>query len=317
MQDPKSWQPNISVELLRARAEFIDNIRAFFKRRDCLEVDTPTLAHHGVTDVHLENLSCSTDSFGELYLQTSPEYAMKRLLAAHQCDIFQIARAYRDDESGRKHNPEFLLLEWYRLGIDHHQLMDEMDALFKELLETPAAERLTYEELFQNSLNIDVFADDLVPLKNLAKEQGLEGELSDKQAYLDFLFSFLIEPTLGKDRPIFVYDYPSEQAALARISDKNGRVAERFECFYRGMELANGFHELADAEEQTKRFARDIRTRAESGKPLRKADPYLLAALESGLPDCSGVALGLERLMMLKFNKSSIDEVMPFSIERI
>ena len=317
MQAPTSWQPNTSVELLRARADFIDSIRSFFKRRDCLEVDTPTLAHHGVTDVHLENLSCSTSSFGELYLQTSPEYAMKRLLAAHQCDIFQIARAYRDDESGRKHNPEFLMLEWYRIGIDYHQLMDEMDALLKELLDTPTAERLTYGELFQNSLSIDVFTDDLASLKKLATKHGLEGELGDKQAYLDFLFSFLIEPELGQDRPVFVYDYPSDQAALARLSDKDLRVAERFECFYRGMELANGFHELTDADEQAKRFEEDMQTREVNGKPLRQADPYLLAALESGLPDCSGVALGLERLMMLKFNKSSIDEVMPFSIDRI
>lgn len=247
---------------------------------------------------------------------------MKRLLAAGSGDIYQLARVFRDGEAGGRHNPEFTLLEWYRVGWDHHRLMDEVAALIGELLPGFArqpAERFSYRELFVQHLDLDPFRASVAELIACAESRGigLPTGLSDDapDPWLDLLLTHCIEPRLPSDRPVFVHDYPPAQAALARIRPDDPPVAERFELYLGGIELANGFHELADPAEQRRRFERDNRLRAERGLPEIPLDEQLLAALEH-LPDCAGVALGIDRLLMLAAGKHRLDEVLAFPFER-
>jgi len=297
--------------------------RAFFERRQVMEVETPVLSAAGTTDVNIHSLSTRVAGQpGSLYLHTSPEFPMKRLLAAGSGDIYQIARVFRDGESGRRHNPEFTMLEYYRLGMDHHRLMDEVQELMGELLgdgaEPLQCQRLTYREAFMQAVGLDPMVagrQDL--LDALARHQvELPGEpLTDAQLS-DLLMGTLVSPGLGRDQPCFVYDFPEDQAALARIRPGNPPVAERFELFYRGMELANGFHELCDADEQRQRFARDNLVRQESGLPTVPADENMLQALEQGLPACAGVAIGFDRLVMLAAGADQLSDVLAFAIMR-
>jgi len=297
--------------------------RAFFERRQVMEVETPVLSAAGTTDVNIHSLSTRVAGQpGSLYLHTSPEFPMKRLLAAGSGDIYQIARVFRDGESGRRHNPEFTMLEYYRLGMDHHRLMDEVQELMGELLgdgaEPLQCQRLTYREAFMQAVGLDPMVagrQDL--LDALARHQvELPGEpLTDAQLS-DLLMGTLVSPGLGRDQPCFVYDFPEDQAALARIRPGNPPVAERFELFYRGMELANGFHELCDADEQRQRFARDNLVRQELGLPTVPADENMLQALEQGLPACAGVAIGFDRLVMLAAGADQLSDVLAFAIMR-
>jgi len=297
--------------------------RAFFERRQVMEVETPVLSAAGTTDVNIHSLSTRVAGQpGSLYLHTSPEFPMKRLLAAGSGAIYQIARVFRDGESGRRHNPEFTMLEYYRLGMDHHRLMDEVQELMGELLgdgaEPLQCQRLTYREAFMQAVGLDPMVagrQDL--LDALARHQvELPGEpLTDAQLS-DLLMGTLVSPGLGRDQPCFVYDFPEDQAALARIRPGNPPVAERFELFYRGMELANGFHELCDADEQRQRFARDNLVRQESGLPTVPADENMLQALEQGLPACAGVAIGFDRLVMLAAGADQLSDVLAFAIMR-
>ncbi len=315
------WRPSASFANLRLRAQILAQIRAFFAARGVLEVETPALSGATVTDLHLASLEtrCRAGAAGErtLYLQTSPEFAMKRLLAAGSGPIYQLARAFRDGEAGRRHNPEFTLLEWYRPGLDHHGLMDEMEALLSEILGTGPAVRLSYAELFEERLGVDPHAASPLELAAAARAAGLADPLDlDRDGWLDLLLAVVLEPGLGRGRPAFLYDFPASQAALARVRPGPPAVAERFEVFVEGVELANGFHELADPAEQRRRFERDLERRRERGLPAVPIDEHLLAALAAGLPPCAGVALGVDRLVMLAAGASSLAEVLAFPVDR-
>ncbi len=317
---PVDWKPCASHSGLRVRAAILSKIRQFFSSKDVLEVDTPTLSQGTITDINLEAMISHCSNLGNglqtLYLQTSPEYAMKRLLASGSGCIYQICRGFRDDELGHLHNPEFLMLEWYRVGFDHHQLMSEMDELLSLLLGTDSADKITYQQLFLEFLQIDPLVASTVVLQQLVTEKVNGLILENRDQMLQCLFSTVIEPYIASNRPLMVFDYPASQSALARISPNDPRVAERFEVYYRGIELANGFHELTNAREQRQRFTEDNKQRKWLGKAQRPFDENLLSALESGLPDCAGVAMGLDRLLMLLLDKQSISEVMAFPIDR-
>ena len=317
-----NWQPGISQDRLRQRSRLLAGLRSFFQQRNFIEVDVPLLATTSVTDLNIESISTesvsSTVSASNCYLQTSPEYFMKRLLAAGSGDIFCLGKAFRNGEAGDRHNPEFTLLEWYRCGWDEHQLMDEVDELICSLIPDTAIEKFTYAELFQMHLQLDPHRVALTQLQQLAVEAGSPAWLNESRANcLDLLFSVVIEPRLPQEL-IFVCDYPACQAALAECySDAEGRnVSRRFEVFLNGMELANGYYELTSNEEQSKRFAEDQQGRRAAGKREMEMDQHLLAALESGLPQCAGVALGVDRLLMQICGAKSIDQVLPFSWQR-
>ena len=320
------WQPAAAVETLRQRAALLARLRAFFAARGVLEVETPALCAATVTDLHLHSLACQLEFGGErrtYFLQTSPEFAMKRLLVAGSGPIFQICRSFRDGEAGRLHNPEFTMLEWYRPGFDHHALMDEMDDLLELVLGRGRAARSTYGAAFTAALGVDPHETSAAELAALAAARGIEvvgfSAESPVDDWLQLLFSLVVEPGLGRGRPTFIYDYPASQAALARVSaDVPGGSprARRFEVYVEGIELANGFHELADAAEQRRRFEADRAERARRGLPLPPIDELLLAALAAGLPDCAGVALGVDRLVMLALGATSVAEVLAFPIDR-
>lgn len=310
-----SWQPSAPINLLRERAQVIARIRQFFVERGYWEVETPIMGKYGTTDVYLTNIKAFFRG-KEYLLQTSPEYHMKRLLAAGSGPIFQLARVFRDDELGRWHNPEFTLLEWYQIGIDHHALMDEMDELLRAVLNTNAMIRKTYRQIFGEICDVDPWVATIQQLQNLLVPYDLDHVLSeqeqDRDQYLFLLMSHVIEPALKKEAaPVAIYDFPVSQAALAQV--KEG-VAERFEVYYKGVELANGFHELIDAKAQAHRFHQDQSMRQQKGLAHVKADAYLLGALEHGLPPCSGVALGIDRLLALALEQESISAVMAFDI---
>ncbi|WP_133128024.1 elongation factor P--(R)-beta-lysine ligase [Legionella nagasakiensis] len=307
------WRPSAAIETLRKRAAIIANIRSFFNSRGYLEVETPVMAQYGVTDVYLTNIQaqCRGKSY---FLQTSPEYHMKRLLAAGSGPIFQLARVFRDDELGRWHNPEFTLLEWYQLGIDHIALMDEVDVLLQAILGCKSMRRQTYQQLFLAVCGFDPFTADLPELRQVLRRFNLQGVLvedeQDRDQYLFLLMSHVIEPALAREQvPVAVYHFPPSQAALAQI---NHGVAERFEVYFRGVELANGFHELTDARIQRARLKRDVEIRCAQGLTGSQPDEYFLQALEHGLPACSGVALGIDRLLALALEQPAIAKVIAF-----
>ncbi|GLS89555.1 elongation factor P--(R)-beta-lysine ligase [Psychromonas marina] len=323
-----NWLPNADIQLLKKRATIIQQIRTFFITRELLEVETPSLSQAGVTDQHLfcfkthfigpEISDLKPEALGvPLYLQTSPEFHMKRLLSAGSGSIFQIAKAFRNEESGRYHNPEFTLLEWYRVGFDHFQLMDEMDQLLQLVLRCQPAQRITYQQAFMQVLDVDPLSASLDLLKQSGSVLNLGDVLDNETDYdtvLQLLFCFAIEPVIANDFPCFVYNFPASQAALARISPEDSRVAERFEVYYQGIELANGFHELSDSEEQLKRFKKDNVLRKQNNLPEMPIDTRFVASLNT-LPDCAGVALGIDRLIMLATKQAHIDDVVSFTIK--
>lgn len=311
-----AWQPTASISHLKQRQQFIASIRRFFEKKHYLEVDTPIMAQHGGTDVYLQNIHAQFQ--GRNYcLQTSPEYHMKRLLAAGSGPIFQIFKAFRDDEYGRWHNPEFSMLEWYVPSIDHHALMDECSELLCMLLDCEDMQRHSYQAIFQQYASLDPFRADQHDFMACMHAHGLDRVYTtvpeSRDECLFLLLSHVIEPQLATvPVPVAIYDFPPSQAALARIVD--GR-AQRFEIYYRGVELANGFHELRCAQTQRARFEDDNRKRAEKNLAQVVIDPFLIAALEYGLPACSGVALGVDRVFALSANLPGIDEGLSFSIE--
>lgn len=307
----KIWQPSARLEYLQLRANILAQIRQFFAERNVLEVETPLLCSTTATDPHIASVTVNKNYF----LQTSPEFCMKRLLAAGSGPIYQICKAFRDDEKGRLHNPEFTMLEWYRPGFDHHQLMNEMDELLQAVLKTSSAERYTYREIFEKYLQLNPHTSSASELKQCAEKNGIRASVLEEEnpdSWLHVLLTHLIEPQLAKTVPVFIYDFPITQAALAKIRADDPPVAERFEVYYRGIELANGYHELADADEQRQRFLKDFQKRKQLGYNIVPLDEKLLAALANGFPDCAGVALGLDRLIMLAANANSIAEVVSF-----
>ncbi|EXB46193.1 EF-P lysine aminoacylase EpmA [Acinetobacter sp. 1000160] len=319
-----NYQPTCSIEALKARAAIYQKIRQFFAEREVLEVETPVLSQAGVTDVHLASVQVQRHIHGKLntqYLQTSPEFPMKRLLASGSGPIYQICKVFRDDEHGRKHNSEFTMLEWYRPGLDLKALMHET----ADLLATCLAHRfgeirpvvLSYKHAFQDRLEINPLQATLKQLKDTAYRVGLNLDLGDDRlGYMDLLFSHFVEPSLGFDAPVFLTDFPPEMASLAKVKqDEEGElVAARFEVYIEGLELANAYDELLDAEVLASRFEADNAERAQQGLPVMPTDQYLLAALPH-MPECSGIALGIDRLLMVVMNQVKIDQVIAFPAE--
>lgn len=323
-QTMNNYQPTCSIEALKARAAMYQKIRQFFAEREVLEVETPVLSQAGVTDVHLASVQVQRHIHGKLntqYLQTSPEFPMKRLLASGSGPIYQICKVFRDDEHGRKHNSEFTMLEWYRPGLDLKALMHET----AELLAICLAHRfgeirpvvLSYKHAFQDRLEINPLQATLNQLKDTAHRVGLNLDLGDDRlGYMDLLFSHFVEPSLGFDAPVFLTDFPPEMASLAKVKqDEEGElVAARFEVYIEGLELANAYDELLDAEVLASRFDADNAERAQQGLPVIPTDQYLLAALPH-MPECSGIALGIDRLLMVVMNQVKIDQVIAFPAE--
>lgn len=304
-----SWRPNASIEVLKARAELYGSVRAFFSARGVLEVETPILSAHATVDRHIESFATRHGR----WLQTSPEFAMKRLLAAGSGPIWQLCKVFRLEEQGRHHNPEFTMLEWYRPGFDHHQLMAEVAELISALCIPGQIEKLSYREAFLRHAGVNPFTATDSGLRAAAVATGYAGDDLDRNGWLDVLMSAKVGPKLGADAPCFLYDFPAAQAALARV---RGEVAERFELFWKGLELANGFHELADGDEQERRFQADLAWRKQQGRVQPPYDEHLIEALWSGLPDCAGVALGLDRLLMLKLGRKDLASVLSFAADR-
>ena len=323
------WRPGCSLAALRERAHLLARIRGYFERQGVMEVETPSLCQYVGTDPHLDYFSAGlefdgTSSDRRLFLQTSPEYSMKRLLAAGSGSIFQICKAFRNGESGHYHNPEFSILEWYRVGYGLDQLIEDVERLLGRelglLAAGQSADRMTYQNVFLHYCGIDPLTARIPDYRACAEKMGEPDGSNvcgnDVRLWQEYLFGLKIQPRLGSERLCFVVGYPAEQAALAKISESDPRIAERVEVFYRGVELANGFCELRVGSEQRARFERDLLLR----KRLKKAQPAIdrrfLAALDSGIPACAGVAVGLDRVLMLLMNAASIDEVLSFSLSR-
>ncbi|RKS87070.1 lysyl-tRNA synthetase class 2 [Orbus hercynius] len=326
MINPENWQPTASIDLLLKRAKIIKKIREFFADRCILEVETPILSAAAVTDLHLSSFQTIFTKPGnmdlllgkKLSLITSPEYHMKRLIAAGSGPIYQICKCFRNhEEIGRYHNPEFTMLEWYRIQFDMMQMINEVDDLLQLILDTQPAEYISYQNAFIKYLSLDPFEASREDLINAVDKLELSFNTQDVDidTLLQFLFTFGIEPHIGQEKPTAIYHFPATQAALAEICCEDHRTAKRFEFYYKGVELANGFKELINTKEQRARFERDNQDRLSKGLPVQIIDEYLLAAMAAGLPECSGVAVGLDRLIMLALNQMTISQVMSFNLE--
>lgn len=320
-----NWRPSATREQLRFRAHCLKQVRTFFEQRDVLEVETPILGSAGSTDPFLDSFITELTPTGKpsakgqrLWLQTSPEFHMKRLLAAGYGAIWQLSRCFRNGERSRRHNPEFSMIEWYRPGWQLDELLSEIQALIDLLLGPAHYQYMTYSEALQCFAQVDPFTATDETLRNQAQAcSGLDGPLS-RDDCLDILVSHLVEPAFAGVGRVCLTEFPASQAALARtFTNAEGYlVAERCEVYVAGIELANAYHELTDVHEQAQRFSADRDTRRQLGKPDVNADQALVAALAAGLPATSGVALGIDRLIMLAANALSLDEVMAFPIER-
>jgi lysyl-tRNA synthetase class 2 len=317
-----NWQPNISWQVAKKRAKLISLIRNFFDTKDVLEVSTPIMSAGTVTDQHLDafKLLYNQSSKGKpenKYLVTSPEFAIKRLLAAGYGDCYQLGNVFRNEPAGSHHNPEFTMLEWYRIGWNHFQLMDEVAELLQIILHCEVPDKISYQNAFLQTCELDPLDCDSKTLIAYITKHGKYSNwlnYEGKDTLLQFIFTEFIEPTIGKDKPCFVYHFPATQAALAKINIEDERVAERFECYFKGIELVNGFHELTSAEEQLTRFITDNKIRKEQGLEEKAIDYRFIAALQHGLPACAGVALGVDRLIMLALNQQKIRDVLTFDI---
>ena len=321
------WQPSSSPANLRFRAQLLANIRQFFAEREVMEVETPLLCQGIGTDPHLDFFSTELSALPRqqtLYLQTSPEFAMKRMLAAGCGSIYQICKAFRKGETGRYHNPEFTLLEWYQVGFDLPQLMDEITALLQSVLKAEQfqmqPQRYRYVDVFKQYTGLDALRFSISDYQRCAEAHQFHEALQlcgeDHATWLDFLFSHLVQPHLGKQGFCLVYEYPACQAALARIKNDNPLVAERVELFMQGIELGNGYYELIDPVEQEQRFDGDIQLRRQHNLCIPDKDQRFLAALKSGLPACAGMAIGLDRLLMILCASTDIEQVLAFKTQQ-
>lgn len=319
------YQPTCDLSALRARANMYAQIREFFAKREVLEVETPILSQAGVTDVYLASVQATRHVLGKAathYLHTSPEFAMKRLLASGSGPIYQICKVFRDDEHGRKHNSEFTMLEWYRPGFTLKDLMFEVTDLLNVVLQQRFGEVrptiLSYKHAFMDRLDLNPLQASTKELQDAARRVGLNLDLGDDHlGYIDLLFSHMVEPSLGFDTPVFLTDFPPELASLAKIrTDEDGEVvAARFELYINGLELANAYDELIDATVLRSRFEADNQQRAKLGLSVMPIDEYLLAALPN-MPECSGIALGLDRLLMIATEKMRLSDVISFPADR-
>jgi lysyl-tRNA synthetase class 2 len=316
------WRPTASLAALRRRAQALQVTREFFAARNVLEVQTPAMVNAPVSDLNIASSRVEVPGRKgpPLFLHTSPEYAMKRLLAAGSGDIYQVCQVFRGAERGKQHNPEFTMLEWYRLGFSLEDLMREVADLLRKLLGVDLpVEFLSYRDAVSRHASLDPLDATHQALRSAAQALGLDVQQtrsSGRDELLDFIMGAQVGPKLGPSALTFVHRYPASQAALARLDAEDQRLALRFELYHRGVELANGYHELANAAEQRKRFTADLAARRERGLPTFDFDQHLLAALDAGLPDCAGVALGFDRVLMLAMGASSIDEVLTFPVER-
>ncbi len=318
------WRPACDLKQLQSRAQMLTKIRSFFQQRSVLEVETPLLCHAIGTDPQLDFFSSDSIQNQPMFLQTSPEFAMKRLLAAGSGSVFQICKAFRKGESGRFHNPEFSILEWYRVGFSLHQLMDEVVELTEEVLAEvyPINEvkKISYTDLFEQVTGLNPLQFNQKNYARYARENALIDAATlcggDYSMWLDFIFSHKVQATLNDHTICLVYGYPAVQSSLARLNKENPAIADRFEVFINGVEIGNGFFELADAKEQDARFDKENISRKSKGLEQVEKDELFLDALASGLPDCSGIALGLDRLLMIMTNSEYLDDVLAFPFER-
>jgi len=319
------WRPVAHSAVLRHRAEMLARARAYFASGQVLEVQTPSLSACAASDPQLESIEARPLRGPVLYLQTSAEYPMKRLLAAGVGDCYQICPVFRDGEAGRLHNPEFTMIEWYRLGFDVGELQRDVDRFLRaaigELRTLAPARQLTYREAIAGACGLDCRTAGPDEIAAVLRDRGISTAGAsdwDHDAWLDLLMAAVVGPGLGREAPVFVRDYPASQAALARLRDDGDGwpVAERFELYLDGVELANGFHELGDALEQRRRFEHDLELRRRRGQRRVAPDERLLAALAHGLPDCAGVALGFDRLVMVALGLPSLDAAMAFPMAR-
>ena len=319
------WRPTAAIDLLQARAAMLARIRAWFAAQEVLEVQTPVLSAAAVSDPAIEPVEARPARGARLFLQTSPEFAMKRLLAAGFGDCYQVCPVFRDGEAGRQHNPEFTMIEWYRLDFGVAEMQHDVDRLLRvacaEIRSFAPAREVGYRLAMRNACGVDCESADVPVIRSALAAHGLEPAQAagwDRDEWLDLLMGAVVGPTLGHDAPLFVNDYPAAQASLARLRSlpDGSQVAERFELYVDGLELANGFRELGDAAEQRRRFGRDQAVRRARGLPERPLDERLLAALEAGLPDCAGVALGFDRLVMAAHRLPSLSAAMAFPAAR-
>ncbi len=320
------WRPAASAATLRLRAKLNALVRAHFLRTAALEVETPILSQAGNTDPNIASFSLhfsgpTTAGSSQRWLRTSPEFALKRLLAGGVGDCYELGRVFRDGEAGGRHNPEFSMLEWYRVGWDYRRLMDEVAELVTAALslvgKSARTECVSYRQLFIEALALDPMTASIDALRDRANSIRIEPDGLSRDDWLDLLLSHLIQPQFPSDQLLLLYDYPATQCALAKIRGKGeDAVAERFEVFLGPLELANGYHELTDADEQRRRFERDLDVRKARGVLTPAMDERLLAALESGLPACAGVALGMDRLLATMIDSTSIESTLAFPFAR-
>jgi len=299
---------------LALRAKTYKIIRDYFYEKNVLEAETPILSQYATVDPHIDSLS--TQVINQMqYLQTSPEFFLKRLLADGCGDIYSLGKVFRQGERGKRHQPEFTMLEWYRVAWDEHELMEEVVTLLRLFLPHLSVKKIAYQDCFLNALNVDPHDIELGELKKIThKAIDIEFDSDERSDWLDILMSHYIEPNLTEEL-VLIYDYPKEQAALAQLGQNNQgqTIARRFEAYLNGMELANGYFELTDANEQKKRFEADQAYRKNNNLPLYPYDKGLVEALENGMPSCSGVAMGVDRLLMVLSNTKDINDVISFT----
>lgn len=320
------WAPSGSRDALRLRAWVNRLVREFFFARDVLEVETPMMSRAGNTDPNIASFALEfsgrTDGASRTrWLRTSPEFPLKRLLAAGVGDCFELGRVFRDGEAGGRHNPEFTMLEWYRVGWTLEPLMDETVALVQAALSmvgrSATVARVSFRDLYRQQLGVDPMTADLETVRNAAAGIAIDGDGLTRDDWLDLLMTHRLQPTFGHDQIRVVHDYPASQCALAKVVERDGMpVAERFELYLGPLELANGYHELTDAAEQRVRFERDVATRSARGEDAPAIDEGLLAALAHGMPACAGVALGVDRLLMAMLDTPRIADVVAFDFAR-
>ena len=321
--------PSASIEMLRQRAEIMRRLRAFFDDRNFLEVETPLLSHDTVVDRYIDPVSIpkialtnsSADSDRRLWMQTSPEFSMKRLIVAGAGAVYQIGKCFRKGEKGAKHNPEFTMLEWYRTGDDLRAGMELLAELVETILELPKTSMLSYRETFLKFAKLDPFEASISQMKAVLEQHGVslersEMEDSNRDCWLNLILSEVVEQHLGIEQPVIVYDWPATQSALAIVRAEDAPVAERFEIYVDGVELANGYHELLDPDELSSRNSINNQGRVKDGNQILPEASRLLEAMRHGMPQCAGVALGVDRLVMLATGAHTIDEVIAFPIDR-
>lgn len=308
-----TWEPQATLDVVQLRAKVNAQIRTFFQLRDVVEVETPLLNQYAVTDLQIDSIATENSKF----LHTSPEYAMKKLLAFHGCDIYQLCKVFRANEQGRLHNDEFTMLEWYRVEWTYEELMKEVAeliaVLFSDYVKPLGITYFSYQEIFEKYVALDVQSAGQADYLQVCGDHSIQlNSALTVEQYQDLILDQIIVPKFDRHVLTFVYDFPAEQAALAKLNEQG--FAQRFELYCGGLELANGFQELTDAQEQMARFDEDNRKRLLVNKKAIDIDVEFIEALEVGLPESAGVALGVDRLLMVMLNAKHINEVLSFVV---